>query len=64
MRAMVPSMERLEQLAPSIEGKALAFTSTEQDVVNALGQTLKRADEKLLRALHNVALEYELRVAA
>ena len=33
----------------------------EQDVVNALGQALKRADEKLLQAVRNVALEHELR---
>ena len=33
----------------------------EQELVGALGQTLKRADAKLLQAVHNVAIEHELR---
>jgi hypothetical protein len=34
---------------------------SEQDLVNALGSALKRADEKLLEAVRSVALEHELR---
>jgi hypothetical protein len=34
---------------------------SEQDLVNALGQALKRADESLLEAIRNVGLEHELR---
>ena len=34
---------------------------SEQELVNALGLALKRADEKLLSAVRNVALEHELR---
>jgi hypothetical protein len=38
-----------------------ALARREQDVVNSLGQALKRADEKLLQAVRNVALEHEFR---
>ena len=34
---------------------------SEQDLVNALGLALKRADEKLLEAVRNVAIEHEVR---
>jgi hypothetical protein len=34
---------------------------SEQDLVNALGSALKRADEKLLEAVRSVALEHEIR---
>jgi hypothetical protein len=34
---------------------------SEQDLVNALGLALKRADEKLLEAVRSVALEHDLR---
>jgi len=33
----------------------------EQDLVKALGQALKRADEKLLAAVRNIALERQVR---
>ena len=34
---------------------------SEQDLINALGQALKRADDKLLEAVRDVAYEHELR---
>ena len=34
---------------------------SEQDLINALAQALKRADEKLLEAVRNVTFEHEVR---
>ncbi len=51
-------------LADQIEAMRIRMheqARSEQDLVNALGQALKRADEKLLEAVRNVAFEHEWR---
>ena len=50
-------IEQIEEMRIRMHEQA----RSEQDLVNALGLALKRADEKLLDAVRGVALEHELR---
>jgi hypothetical protein len=50
-------IEQIEEMRIRMHEQA----RSEQDLVNALGQALKRADEKLLEAVRHVAFEHELR---
>jgi hypothetical protein len=50
-------VEQIEEMRIRMHEQALS----EQDLINALGQALKRADETLLEAIRNVAFEHELR---
>ena len=50
-------VEQIEEMRIRMHEQA----RSEQDLVNALGQALRRADERLLEAVRNVAFEHEAR---
>jgi hypothetical protein len=50
-------VEQIEEMRIRMHEQA----RSEQDLINALGQALKRADEKLLEAVRNVTFEHEVR---
>jgi hypothetical protein len=50
-------VEQIEEMRIRMHEQA----RSEQDLINALGQALKRADENLVEAVRNVAFEHELR---
>lgn len=50
-------VEQIEEMRIRMHEQA----RSEQDLINALGHALKRADDKLLEAVRNVAFEHELR---
>ena len=50
-------VEQIEEMRIRMHEQA----RSEQDLINALGQALKRADETLLEAVRTVAFEHEVR---
>jgi len=50
-------VEQIEEMRIRMHEQA----RSEQDLVKALGEALKRADERLLEAVRNVAFEHEMR---